>query len=457
MLFVTGKDLHAGVLHNISRDMGYSATIYNSDTGYPISSTKAIVQTPDGFVWIGGYTGLLRYDGKTFLRVGKKEILSVTTMWVGQDNRLWLGTNDKGVALYENGAFRFWGKDKGLGSNSVRKIVGDGQGHIIAASTNGLAYIDRTLTLHPIKDPRLDGKYIRDVDSDGQGNVAGITRDGDFFLISDLTVKSYRDAGHLGFSKPRSVNFDTRTKDAFYLGMKQAYLVRMQFASDSDKVSYIPTGNFTSINTMHVTEDGEVWLCSDDGIGYLDNRQKFHPVSCLEMDNSVEDMMVDYEGNAWFVSSRQGLLKIVENRFNFISSKAQLPKMVINTTVNYHEDLYLGTDSGLYIIDSGFQQKTNALTEMFKGIRIRCIKKDSFDNLWFCTFSNMGLVKCDPKGKTTIYNKKNGLYTNRVRALVETSYKDILASGDGGINILRDGMIVGGYNNNFDIFFWRRG
>lgn len=450
LLFFSAVRLYADVLQNISGNLGYSATIYNNDTGYPISSTKAIVQTADGFVWIGGYSGLLRYDGKAFVHIGKDEILSVTSMWVGSGNRLWIGTNDKGVALYEKGQFRFWGKAEGLQSNSVREVVGDGNGHLVIATTHGLAAIDANLQLSLVNAPGIADKYIRDVDSDGNGNIAGITLDGDFFLLTDLAVRQYRDAGHLGFSKPRSVQFDTQVPDSFYMGMRQAYIVRMQLSDETDRVSYIPVGSFTNINKLYPTEKGEVWFCSDNGIGYLNTRQKFVSASSLGMDNSVEDMMVDYEGNAWFVSSRQGLMKVVENRFNSISTKAKLPKMVINTVAEYRDDFYLGTDSGLYILGPDFRQKQkgNALADRLRGVRIRCIRKDSAGNLWLGTFGNTGLVKYDTAGRITTFNMKNGLYTNRVRAVVEIPGGDILVSGDGGVNILRNGKIVGGYNED---------
>ena len=45
--------------------------MYNNRNGLPTSEANAITQTSDGFIWIGSYAGLIRYDGNTFERVGK--------------------------------------------------------------------------------------------------------------------------------------------------------------------------------------------------------------------------------------------------------------------------------------------------------------------------------------------------------------------------------------------------
>ena len=47
---------------------GYASILYNNSNGLPTSEANAIAETPDGFIWIGGYSGLTRYDGNTFKR-----------------------------------------------------------------------------------------------------------------------------------------------------------------------------------------------------------------------------------------------------------------------------------------------------------------------------------------------------------------------------------------------------
>lgn len=44
----------------------YIKTIYNNTNGLPSSEANAIAETEDGYIWIGGYAGLTRYDGTRF-------------------------------------------------------------------------------------------------------------------------------------------------------------------------------------------------------------------------------------------------------------------------------------------------------------------------------------------------------------------------------------------------------
>ncbi|MBO7422091.1 MAG: hypothetical protein J6T99_01740, partial [Oscillospiraceae bacterium] len=79
----------------IGRSEGYSAVLYNNRNGMPTSEANAIAQTQDGFIWIGSYAGLIRYDGNTFERLSSAaEILNVRCMFVDSRDRLWIGSND---------------------------------------------------------------------------------------------------------------------------------------------------------------------------------------------------------------------------------------------------------------------------------------------------------------------------------------------------------------------------
>ena len=97
------------------RTEGYSAVLYDNRNGLPTSEANAIAQTSEGFIWIGSYAGLIRYDGNTFEHIGTTSgISSIKCLYVDSRDRLWIGTNDNGIAVMENGEFRQWGKPDGL-------------------------------------------------------------------------------------------------------------------------------------------------------------------------------------------------------------------------------------------------------------------------------------------------------------------------------------------------------
>ena len=110
---------------------GYSAVLYDNSNGLPTSEANAIAETSEGFIWIGSYAGLIRYDGNTFERIGSTGgISSIKCLYVDSRDRLWMGTNDNGVAVMENGEFKLWGKLDGLKSAHTRAITEDENGTI---------------------------------------------------------------------------------------------------------------------------------------------------------------------------------------------------------------------------------------------------------------------------------------------------------------------------------------
>lgn len=103
---------------------GFSAVLYNNTNGLPTSEANAIAETNDGFIWIGGYSGLIRYDGNTFLRLNSTTgIASVISLYVDHLDRLWIGTNDAGIAVMEHGTFTQWGQAEGLNSLRINSMV----------------------------------------------------------------------------------------------------------------------------------------------------------------------------------------------------------------------------------------------------------------------------------------------------------------------------------------------
>ena len=45
----------------------YLVDVWTSDKGLPDSSVTTIAQTPEGYLWIGTYNGLTRFDGVRFV------------------------------------------------------------------------------------------------------------------------------------------------------------------------------------------------------------------------------------------------------------------------------------------------------------------------------------------------------------------------------------------------------
>lgn len=426
-------------------DNNYSAFLYNNANGLPTSEANAIVQSKDGYIFIGSYSGLTFYDGVSFTRFSSQTgITSVVSLYIDNDDRLWVGTNDSGLVLYDNGEYTFFGRDAGLSSLSVRSITQDDSGRIIFSTTEGLAYIDENNTVVPIHNEAVDGKYHKQLTKSADGVIYGCTQDGICFALENLEITASFNSQEVGFGVANCITPDPNERGTVWVGTTESTVACGDMFDNMKGYSTFSTAPHSNINALCPSEDGSFWACTDSGVGILHENGSYTQFPDFPMNNSVENMMVDYEENFWFVSSRQGVMKIVRSDFSNVSEKAGLKDNVVNTTCLYNGDLYIGTDTGLIVLDKDERQKTTELTKELDGVRIRCIKPNKKgDRLWLCTYSEKGLICYDGDAGTREYfNSKNGMMSDRIRTMEELEDGTIVAATSGGVAFIKDGKIV---------------
>lgn len=439
------------------RGIGFASVLYDGSNGLPTSEANAIVQSDNGLIWIGSYSGLIRYDGNEFYRYDSSTgIASVMSLFVDSEDRLWVGTNDSGVAVLHDEEFKFYNGKDGLDSLSVRSIAEDNEGNIFIATTSGIAYIDPDGTLHVVNSPQVDNEYVCELYSTGDV-IYGITNNYGFFTVENCKVTAFYGTAETGDKKVNTVypDPDPQKKGFIYLGTDGSELYYVDLNDNFNVVgSYTvenadPESRLECVNSIRRI-NGLLWICADNGVGYFDENMTFVKLLDVPLNNSVDHLVEDFEGNLWFSSSRQGVMKIVENRFIDISKMAGYDKFVANSTYKYGEDLYIATDEGLRVLDSSYAAKNNKATENLTGKRIRCIKKDASDNLWFCHYGNEGeLVRYDPQNdEYFVFNTDNGLVSNKVRMLKELSDGRIAVATGGGVNIISGDSVISTYNKS---------
>lgn len=440
---------------------GFSAVLYNNSNGLPTSEANAIAETEEGFIWIGSYSGLIRYDGNTFERIRAGiGIASVVSLYVDSSNRLWVGTNDAGIAVMENGEFRQYGKSEGLRSLSVRSITEDDKGSIYVGTTQGIAVIDKDMNMMFIDDPQINDEYIRDIFSDSEGTVYGVTMSGCIFTMRDSRITGFYNGSTLGIQGVRSIRPDPEKPGFIYIGTDGSELYYGALSGSFAQVKPISIEPLVCINTIYLVE-GMIWLCTDNGIGFVSDGE-FVSVSNIPMTSSVEDMMTDYQGNLWFISTQQGVMKIVPNQFSDLFSKYDLESEVVYTTCRYNDMLFIGTkNSGLEVLNgsavvkelpltssvtaSGADTGDTDLIKMLSGGKIRSIIRDSKNRIWLSTFGQDGLIRYD-NGKVVKFTSADGMPSDRVRTAFECRDGTILAACTGGLAVIRNDKVERVYN-----------
>lgn len=425
-------------------DGTFTEVLYNNSNGLPTSEANAIVQAENGFIYIGSYSGLIRYDGVSFTRFDSSTgITSVVSLFEDSRRRLWIGTNDSGLAVYENGEFTFYDKSSGLASLSVRSVTEDADGNIVFGTTEGLGYVDNNGSAHMLSDPVTGTKYLKRLTRGTDGVIYGCTLDGAGFRLEKLTVTHSFDSSDIGGGLAACVVPSPENDGTVWIGTDGSTVIRGKITEKMKGFSTYSVSPGVNINSVSAGAPGELWICSDSGIGVLNTADgKYSAYGSSPMNNSVENMMVDHEGNFWFVSSRQGVMKVVRNEFTDISRMAGLENRVVNTTCVFDGVLYIGTDTGLLAVGGEDRQSvTNELTGRLDGVRIRCVKADSRGRLWLCTYSDKGLV-CYDNGEFTFYNTSSGLRSDRVRAVAELSDGVMAAATNAGVAFIGDGGVI---------------
>lgn len=427
-------------------NVGYSATLYNAESGLPTSDANYIYASKNGYIWIGGYAGVMVYDGVTFDRLDSSTgITSGKTIYQDKKNRMWYGTNDNGVVYIDNNdeQVHITYKD-GLPSSTVRTFAEDNKGNVFIGTTGGVAYVDVNGSVYTLNDYRIKHQYIIQLRADENGVVYGNTRDGDVFSIKDCRISEYYKASDLGMTSITAIYPDEENSGMLYFGTDTDMVYYGRFGSNIDELKAISVAPASGIAWI-TQECGRVWINSDSVVGYLNEDGKYVALENLPMDSSIEMLTADYQGNLWLASTRQGVMKIATNNFENVTAKSGIND-VVNATCMRDGLLYVGTDKGLYAIDEQGNLVSNELTDYIGETRVRCILLDKAGDMWVSTYTNdMGLVCLTSDGQIVKYTEENGLINNQTRCINETSDGSILVGTNGGLTVIKDHQIIKNY------------
>ena len=419
----------------------YVQTIYASMNGLPCGEANDIAQTNDGILWIGTYAGLYRYNGREFRWMdGYESVRNVNCLYVDEEGRLWIGTNDNGLSIVINEQVaNVIDKSTGLPSNSVRSIVRSSDGYYYIGTTAGMQVVSLNYGLQR-ENTLSEVFYTEDLAADENGRVAAVTANGVLFLMSRGQILSSRRLTEES-SDFKSCTFDP---EGYLLAATTGNKIhRFDVSKDwFEEVDSWECGDLTSIKDLKYTEDGILFISADNGIGYRLPDGELERINTNEFNNSIDNMLVDYQGNLWFTSSRLGLLRLAPSDFRDIYSTAGLDNRVVNTVVFWKGTYYFGTDSGLDAVDASCKKRvTDELTEQLKSARIRCMYVDSREHLWICSYG--GLIEVDPEsGEQHLYDTRSGIPSNRTRVVTELKDGTMVCGGDAGVSFIRDHQII---------------
>ena len=434
------------------KETTFVTTVYNDQNGLPTGEANTILQTSDGYIWIGSYGGLIKYDGTTFRNYsleGAIDSSSIRSLYEDSQGRLWIGTNDKGVVVIENNEFKTVAGPDDYSFLCIRSFVEGSDGTIYVASNSGVAAI-KDYTLVPFMDDMIyeNTVYTLGVDCYGRiwcamdNGVCGvITTDGSVTLLESGTFFNDYDVYSL-----------TCYEDKLYLGSSENMYAEVTLLDEElDKGSFDTTYHFTDTisthNNIRITQDGHLIISGLTGL-YI----KYADGTVLQFDEtnqaySVNEAIIDYEGDIWLASSSTGVTKYAKGYFYNNNAHAGLENITINTISKAHDMYYIGSDERLYICDADWNQVDNSLTQALEGVRIRHIITDGKENVWLATYA--GVYCYNPKTEDiTTFTTENGLLNDKVRTIFECADGNIAAGTQSGISLIGNGKVLENYGHD---------
>ena len=424
----------------------FEAVRYDTDDGLSCAELNAVAQTPDGYIWTGTYSGMYRFDGSRFEAVKLDDrINNVMVLYVDSKGRMWIGTNDSGVACYDSstGAISFLTTEEGLPSDSIRSITEDEKGNIYVGTSGEIVVLSEDMQI--ITDDSFKGVTgTRSLTCSGS-IVAGVNNSGELFFAENnkYLEKTYIDSDLKALSFAAVCGCGNGD---FLVGTSGNSVYKLSYdngvISNGDEIN---TGKLNYFNKIFYDKASEgFFLCCENGFGFMDSDGAILNMNTTDFDSSISDVTKDYQNNLWVVSNKQGVVEYAMTPFTDLFALAETESAVVNSVSIRGDDLIIGTDSGLIAIDKNSGRlKNNKYISCADGMRVRHTMLDSKGNMWISTYGNAGLICIDKNDNITTYDESMGTMGSRFRSTIEMKDGTIVAASNVGLTFFNDGKITG--------------
>ena len=419
----------------------YAIERYSTENGLPQSSVLAMIQTRDGYLWLGTYEGLARFDGLTFTVFDKSNTLEMESNGIkalAEDGkgRLWIGTT-AGLLRYAGGRFQRFDEHQGLFTHFILCLFLDRSGTMWVGTTGGL-YSCRDDRFQAFTTAQgLSYNYVTTLADDGDGGIWIGTGQGlNHYRNGKMQV--YTAGGGLPHSDIRALHLDMR--GTLWIGTSGGGLVRFRagrFEPLQEKLSS------DDIRAVFQDRHGVTWIGTNQEPL---NRIKDGKVSVLgQLQGGVSAgrcILEDQEGSLW-VGTRDGLLQLKDDKFILYGSRNGLPVDPVRAVFEDRQGaIWVGTVGGGLVRHQGTEWQVFGRDQGLLSEHVWSIAQGKDDSLWVGTYGG-GLYRMPAAGKPGRFARIAGVANDIIRSLLADSRDRIwVGTNGGGLDCIANGRVT---------------
>ena len=332
----------------------YVIKTWSVDEGLPESSPTCIAQTSDGYLWIGTWNGLARFDGLRFASFHSGNtpafrVSRISGLHVDRAGTLWIGTGGGGLIEYKDGQFRRFGAESGLTNLFVNGCVQDANG-VLWVGTDGGLFKKEKDRFEPVGSevPLLSGTLLHlFADSVGrvyinaQGSALCASLSGGVFRVLRTFVGG-------------QVILDAL--DRVWYWDDASVLRRLE---GDREISFFQFKRFRHTSTWAL-RNGAIGICFLDRIALIRNdRITELPFVGDTRIHASETVFEDQENNLWLGRASTGLARIRRKSLNVLSTSSGLSSEIVTSIVEDGRGiLWVGTyRQGLNFLKDGLFER----------------------------------------------------------------------------------------------------
>ena len=456
-----------------------SSEVIKFERGLSQNSVKCIYQDKTGYLWIGTWDGLNRYDGYTFKpyrAISPNNPMgllfsSVTCVLEASDGLFWLGT-EQGLTAYNKITKRYKqytcipNNPNTISANQINCLTQSPRGIVWIGTQGGLCYFNKkketisrflfTYNHNRIKQPAINAMV-----ADDKNRIWLATSRGLCMIDSNLEVRLCLNSQNVSINSDIVQCLFLNTKEQLWMGTKNGlylYDIKTNSIFPLREKYFSPSSSLDDILSVYEDKMENVWMGTNGGGLIIYDRAynkfyhyKYQVENPYSLSNDyVQSISPDISGNIWVGTTWKGINKINLNsiKFNHYYHIPEKNKSINNNLVwaIYTGDpgkLWVATENGLCVYDSTresyfYIRHQEGNENSLISDQVRRITKDSNNNFWFGTF-NSGMDRFNAiTHKFThfqhIQGKLNSLSSNRINHILIDVKGLLWISTDNGLN-----------------------